>query len=543
MNERMTECYLEILITCTVQVPDDFSNYQLSRLVHRSRTSKKLEDVRSALRSEEAAVVSLGEESQLQEVESNRIVSSDSAHYILVKGTDLESMSSSSQTDDELSDGRHDSNNQSSNSDNHHGKHSSYHGDSDLEPNREDGDIVRSKRDDIGTSKLVTVEARSWKDLGVEDARERRQLLAEDYLLLSSDSDEEGEQVDIEEQLLILRDIQSSSGKGKEKKKNGVAAKVSSPGAPDEEGSDSDMDEEQMMVAARLPVESSETVIALPGDLLLDTPGSAGGRSVETSQSPSVTIGGGFVGPRPSLHGAVDVDEWKDRLVDVAEEPQRNLQELARASGCEDSREKKSDAHLQLEEHGPRIALEERDRQAGIQEHSAINKEVEEERRCVLEEEEERSHILEEERSHILEEEEKRQVLEERRRVLEEERRCVLEEERRRVLEEERRCVLEEEERRHVLEEEERERGVLEFVALVEEGGAEGAQEQLQADVARLERERARHTRAATVVSNTMYKDAQVKGHQSHTHLHMPFLNYTYQSCCRIEVYDASCNT
>ena len=78
---------------------DDFSNYQLSKLMKRSRISKKLADVRQVLKSNETAVIGLGEESKVTEVESSRIVSSDSAHYILVKGRELESSSQ----DDSLS--------------------------------------------------------------------------------------------------------------------------------------------------------------------------------------------------------------------------------------------------------------------------------------------------------------------------------------------------------------------------------------------------------------------------------------------------------
>ena len=66
----------------------------------RSRTSAKLENVRRVLRCQETAVVGLGGESKVQEVEASRIMSSDSAHYILLKGVDLES---SSQEEESLS--------------------------------------------------------------------------------------------------------------------------------------------------------------------------------------------------------------------------------------------------------------------------------------------------------------------------------------------------------------------------------------------------------------------------------------------------------
>ena len=75
------------------QVASDFSNYQLSKLMQRSRTSQKLADVGKVLRSIETAVIGLSEESKVHEVEASRIMSSDSAHYILVKGRELESSS------------------------------------------------------------------------------------------------------------------------------------------------------------------------------------------------------------------------------------------------------------------------------------------------------------------------------------------------------------------------------------------------------------------------------------------------------------------
>ena len=61
--------------------------------MQRSRTSQKLADVRKVLRSSETAVIGLSEESKVHEVEASRIMSSDSAHYILVKGRELESSS------------------------------------------------------------------------------------------------------------------------------------------------------------------------------------------------------------------------------------------------------------------------------------------------------------------------------------------------------------------------------------------------------------------------------------------------------------------
>lgn len=89
------------MIIVILKVAQDFSNYQLSRLLLRSKTSKKLEGVRKVLKSSDTALVGLGDDSRVHEVESQRIVSSESAHYILVKGTDIESQSSASQTDED----------------------------------------------------------------------------------------------------------------------------------------------------------------------------------------------------------------------------------------------------------------------------------------------------------------------------------------------------------------------------------------------------------------------------------------------------------
>ena len=69
---------------------DDFSQYQLARLVKRSRVSERLECVRRALRSGEAAVA-VGDMSKVHHVETNRVVSSDHTRYILVRGSGLES--------------------------------------------------------------------------------------------------------------------------------------------------------------------------------------------------------------------------------------------------------------------------------------------------------------------------------------------------------------------------------------------------------------------------------------------------------------------
>ena len=79
----------------------DFSNYQLSRLLHRSKLTRQLEEVRNTLKAGDTAREVVGGRSGSScEVESNQIMSSDSAHYILVKGVDLEGSS----TQDKLND-------------------------------------------------------------------------------------------------------------------------------------------------------------------------------------------------------------------------------------------------------------------------------------------------------------------------------------------------------------------------------------------------------------------------------------------------------
>lgn len=60
----------------------------------RSRISQKLAGVRKVLKSNDTAVVGLGEETKIHDVESSRIMSHEAAHYILVKGVDIESQSS-----------------------------------------------------------------------------------------------------------------------------------------------------------------------------------------------------------------------------------------------------------------------------------------------------------------------------------------------------------------------------------------------------------------------------------------------------------------
>ena len=56
----------------------------------RNRISQKLEQVRHVLKSSEAAVT-VGNTTNVHHVETNRVVSSDHTHYILVRGSGLES--------------------------------------------------------------------------------------------------------------------------------------------------------------------------------------------------------------------------------------------------------------------------------------------------------------------------------------------------------------------------------------------------------------------------------------------------------------------
>ena len=87
---------------CLPPVANDFSNYQLSRLLKRSKLTKQLEGVRKTLRSGDTAASQIigGQTGSNYEVEANRIMSSDSAHYILVKGVDLDESSSQDESSD-----------------------------------------------------------------------------------------------------------------------------------------------------------------------------------------------------------------------------------------------------------------------------------------------------------------------------------------------------------------------------------------------------------------------------------------------------------
>ena len=100
--------YLNTTCISLIQVANDFSNYQLNKLMKRSKLNRQLEDVRKTLKSNETSVRVLGGEgggkSLSCEVESNRIMSSDSAHYILVKGVDLKTGSSQDELHEEEKD-------------------------------------------------------------------------------------------------------------------------------------------------------------------------------------------------------------------------------------------------------------------------------------------------------------------------------------------------------------------------------------------------------------------------------------------------------
>ena len=56
----------------------------------RNRISQKLEKVRNVLKSGEVTVA-MGDATKVHHVETNKVVSSDHTHYILVRGSDLES--------------------------------------------------------------------------------------------------------------------------------------------------------------------------------------------------------------------------------------------------------------------------------------------------------------------------------------------------------------------------------------------------------------------------------------------------------------------
>ncbi|XP_070537591.1 DNA excision repair protein ERCC-5-like [Ptychodera flava] len=66
----------------------DFSNYQLSNLLQKSRMSQRLEDVRKEMSNRESGEIAsmLNYEGATKDVQSQRVVSEDTQHYILIKG-------------------------------------------------------------------------------------------------------------------------------------------------------------------------------------------------------------------------------------------------------------------------------------------------------------------------------------------------------------------------------------------------------------------------------------------------------------------------
>uniref|UniRef100_A0A1X7UU45 XPG N-terminal domain-containing protein n=1 Tax=Amphimedon queenslandica TaxID=400682 RepID=A0A1X7UU45_AMPQE len=82
---------------------NDFSNYQLSRVMRRSQLSRKLGDVRKTLNRSQSNSLGIPQGTNVQ-VEANRILSTEERRYILIQGTD--SFISSS-TMEEATDSQH----------------------------------------------------------------------------------------------------------------------------------------------------------------------------------------------------------------------------------------------------------------------------------------------------------------------------------------------------------------------------------------------------------------------------------------------------
>ena len=81
------------------QKADAFSDYQLQRLLKRSQLSRKLEDVRTTMKTDCTAAYGLSDMS-VGEVEASRIASSDTGHYILIRAKDLVSSSQDANSGD-----------------------------------------------------------------------------------------------------------------------------------------------------------------------------------------------------------------------------------------------------------------------------------------------------------------------------------------------------------------------------------------------------------------------------------------------------------
>ncbi len=464
---------LPLSLSLSVQVADDFSNYQLSRLLNRSRTSKKLESVRTALKSSEAAIVNLGEEGQVHEVESQRIASSDSAHYILVRGADIDSVSSS-QTDEESADGRHDDSSTAS---------------------EQGGSLTKTRCREVGVSPLV-METASSRPSGSriidEDAGNlpgEGKMLAPDYFVLSSDSEGE-EGVKIEEQLAILQDIQATQKLPQATLVGGTELAVL-----ESDGSESDSDSEVGKLAGLssslqqpnslppfLPATSgNEATIDLSqsvaiGKTSLITSGDHSSCGLPQSPPPAAKEGG--VSPDSLTITETDVALRADTIMaqNTAENNSSSCEPLGgpAAAGGRDSggvtfQASSLEKGRSLNEEGVAGSSGIHDVKGGfgMKKELLVSEDVREQEEMVP------MSSMEQESGDVIVNEDK------------------------------------ELDRRGLEEAELIRRDVEEFAALVEEGvGA--AQEKLREDVLRLDRQRTQQSRAATAVSNTMYKEAQV---------------------------------
>ena len=76
-----------------LQQSEDFSNFQLTRLMRQSRLTQRLKDVRDEINNQASGDIanSLLGAATAEVIESRRVVSEDSSHYILIKGLNKES--------------------------------------------------------------------------------------------------------------------------------------------------------------------------------------------------------------------------------------------------------------------------------------------------------------------------------------------------------------------------------------------------------------------------------------------------------------------
>ncbi|XP_049573922.1 DNA excision repair protein ERCC-5 homolog [Syngnathus scovelli] len=81
------------------ELSTDFSQYQLSGLLHRNKLNQRLEGVEKEMNERSAgnAPQLSGQDRQSQDVESRRLVSEDNSHYILIKGSSQSKTPSASQ--------------------------------------------------------------------------------------------------------------------------------------------------------------------------------------------------------------------------------------------------------------------------------------------------------------------------------------------------------------------------------------------------------------------------------------------------------------